>query len=539
MPSPTDDPLLLSTLHTPRSTAGARAVLPCLTILGHHDPKRIGERALLNALLIAQSVELSRAQPSFTPLAGGAATPLLDQHLTRAPVVLHPEHAGSVRIENRGVQLRVEGSAVSGSHVVSAEQVATGVVLELADRVVLLLHFTSNRALTEVPGLLGQSDAIDDLRRELSSVADLDTSVLLLGETGTGKELIARAIHARSGRRGAQFEAINMAAVPDATAVSTLFGHARGAFTGAHVRHAGLFERASGGTLLLDEIGDTPQAVQPMLLRAIETRRILPLGETGERAVDVRLLAATDADLTQDLDERTFSAALLHRLSGYAIHVPALRERREDIAVLLLRFVTDELATAGEPDRVGELIALLVSSGLLARIVRAPLPGNVRQLQNLARHVVISNRGRTPPVIVDAVERLLGDDRDAAASRSVSIPESSDHERLPSSLSPSLPASPPGSARVAEITEEQLVAALRAHAWSPTRAAASLGVPSGTLHDLMRRSGHVRRAADVSDDELREALDASAGNTREMAKLLSVSERALRITMRRRGLLQD
>jgi len=260
--------------------------------------------------------------------------------------------------------------------------------------------------------------------------------------------------------------------------------------------------------------------VQAMLLRAIETGRILPLGEGVERDVDVRLVAATDADLERELAERSFSAALLHRLAGYELHVPDLRARREDIPLLLMHFVDRELAATGEPERAGELLTLLIASRLLGRIVRHPLPGNVRQLRNLARHLVISNRGRDEPTITPAVERVLGDEAVV--------------EPAPQPASAGKAPSP----RPAEISNERLLQALRDHAWSPNRAAASLGIATGTLHDLMRRSGQVRRAADLTEDELRAAQTACGGDTRAMADRLCVSERGLRLALRQRGLLE-
>jgi two-component system nitrogen regulation response regulator GlnG len=537
MTSSSDDPLLLSTLRSrsTRPSTPPRAKLPCLTILGHPERARIGERAPLKALLLGQAVEVSRAQPSFGRAGSLQQAPLHDRHVSRTPFRVRPAASG-LTVEPNGTGLHVGGEPLIAPRTFGSAELELGVVLELEERVLLLLHYSSHRPPTELGGLIGQSDAIDALRCEIANVADLDTPVLVRGETGTGKELVAQAIHAASARREGRCVAVNMAAVPESTAVSTLFGHARGAFTGAHQRHEGVFERAAGGTLLLDEIGETPECVQPMLLRAIETRRILPLGESSERAVDVRLLAATDADLERDLDEHSFSAALLHRLSGYELHVPPLRARREDIPLLLLHFIDQELETTGEQSRAGALLALLLESRFLSRVVRHPLPGNVRQLRNLARHLVISNRGQAEPSVTSAMERVLGE-RSADALVSPSM--------RPSALPPPPPlprvADVPGAtqaARAAEITDARMIEALREHGWSPNRAAASLGIATGTLHDMMRRSGQVRRAADLSDEELRAAHAATGGETRAMADRLCVSERALRITLRQRGLAE-
>jgi len=521
MTSPTDDPLLHSTLRsTSKSSASKRATIPCLTVLGHRDRTRLGERAALKALLIGQAVEVSRAAPNFGKPGGAPGAPLADPHLSRTPFRLRADGAAGVIVEPNGVLLRAEGQLLTAPASFGAEDLVRGVVLEVNERALLLLHTSTNGRQTPLPGLLGQSDAIDELRCEIARVADLDTPVLVRGETGTGKELVAAALHALSPRCEAPFVAVNMAAVSEATAVSLLFGHARGSFTGAQQRHEGTFERAAGGTLLLDEIGETPGNVQPMLLRAIETRRILPLGDAVERNVDVRFVAATDADLERELEERSFSAALLHRLAGYELHVPQLRARREDIPLLLMAFIDQELAATAETGRADGLLALLIASHFLDRIVRHPLPGNVRQLRNLARHLVISNRGRGELSITSAVERALGDDElEPGPARPLSAP----------------PVSARGSSA---ISNDELLKALREHGWSPNRTAASLGIATGTLHDLMRRSGAVRRAADLSEEELRAARDACKGDTRAMADRLCVSERGLRIALRQHGLLE-
>jgi two-component system nitrogen regulation response regulator GlnG len=520
----TDDPLLDSTLRSQdKASSSRRATLPCLTVLGHPDRARLGERATLKALLVGQSVEVSRTQPKFGRPGEPASAPLADPYVSRTPFRLRTDSASGVVVEPCGVPLHAEGRELTAPAAFTAQDLERGVVLELGERVVLLLHTSTNRPLTELPGLLGQSDAIDELRCEITSVADLSTPVLVRGETGSGKELVARAIHALSPRRNAPFVAVNMAAVSESTAVSLLFGHARGAFTGAQQRHAGVFERAAGGTLLFDEIGEAPANVQPMLLRAIETHRILPLGDPTERDVDVRFVAATDADLERELAERSFSAALLHRLAGYELHVPELRARREDIPLLLMHFIDSELAATAESERASELLALLLASRFLGRIVRHSLPGNVRQLHNVARHLVISNRGKPELTITKAVERALG--------------EEDEQERVPPPRSTARPSATP-STRPAALTDAQLLEALREHSWSPNRAAASLGIATGTLHDLMRRSGAIRRAADLSDDELRAAHVQCSGDTRAMADVLCVSERGLRIALRQRGLLE-
>ena len=199
-------------------------------------------------------------------------------------------------------------------------------MLLLAGRIVLVLHPMPPAPAREVEGLglTGDSAAMAQVRADVRRVADLEVAVLLRGETGTGKELVARAIHRRSPRRSRPYLAVNMGAIPPALAAAELFGAARGAFTGADQRRTGYFSQAHGGTLFLDEIGETPPEVQVLLLRALETGEIQPVGAEAPRRVDVRVLAATDADLEAAIAAGRFRAPLLHRLNGYEIRLPAL-----------------------------------------------------------------------------------------------------------------------------------------------------------------------------------------------------------------------
>jgi two-component system nitrogen regulation response regulator GlnG len=176
--------------------------------------------------------------------------------------------------------------------------------------------------------------------------------VLLRGETGTGKELAARALHDAGPRRRRGFLAVNMGAVPPTLAAAELFGAARGAFTGADQKRIGYFTRADGGTLFLDEIGETPAEVQILLLRALDNREIQPVGGGDPQPVDVRLIAATDADLEGAMAAVRFRSTLLHRLSGYEIFLPQLRDRREDFGRLFLHFLSQELEATGQTGRL-------------------------------------------------------------------------------------------------------------------------------------------------------------------------------------------
>ncbi|MDH5740474.1 MAG: sigma 54-interacting transcriptional regulator [Nitrospira sp.] len=247
--------------------------------------------------------------------------------------------------------------------------------------------------------LVGKSPAMLRVYQLVRDVASVDTTVLIEGETGTGKELIARAIHSASGRREKPFIAANCAGLTDSILTSQLFGHRRGAFTGAVNDQQGLFEAAEGGTLFLDEIGDVPQPVQTALLRVLQEKEITRLGEARPRKVDVRVLAATHHNLSEDVVRGSFRADLLYRIRIARVQLPPLRERREDIPLLAHSFLMAICAANGKTiDRL--------SPETLHRLMSYVWPGNVRELRSAIEFAVISCKGTEvspadlPPEIV-------------------------------------------------------------------------------------------------------------------------------------------
>ncbi|HEV8037633.1 MAG TPA: sigma 54-interacting transcriptional regulator [Bryobacteraceae bacterium] len=236
--------------------------------------------------------------------------------------------------------------------------------------------------------IIGDSPQFRSVLDQVATVAPTDASVLILGETGTGKELIARAIHDLSGRRERTFVKLNCAAIPTGLLESELFGHEKGAFTGAIMQKAGRFELANKGTLFLDEIGDIPLELQPKLLRALQEHEFERLGGTRTIKVDVRLVAATNRDLAQMINERQFRTDLYYRLSVFPISVPPLRERADDIPKLV-RYFTQKFAR-----RMNKHVES-ISQETMDALVRYPWPGNVRELENLIERAVILTRGTT------------------------------------------------------------------------------------------------------------------------------------------------
>jgi transcriptional regulator with GAF, ATPase, and Fis domain len=235
---------------------------------------------------------------------------------------------------------------------------------------------------SELPHIVGNSAALRGVLEMVRIVAPTDATVLINGETGTGKELIAEAIHKCSGRSNGPFVKVNCAAIPAGLLESELFGHERGAYTGAVARSIGRFERAHRGTLFLDEIGDLPLELQPKLLRVIQERQFERLGGAASIHTDVRVVCATHRNLFKMINERQFRADLFYRLSVFPISLPPLRERPEDICLLVEHFVADCAA------RMRKRITA-ISAEFMAALVRHSWPGNVRELQNLIERSVI------------------------------------------------------------------------------------------------------------------------------------------------------
>jgi DNA-binding NtrC family response regulator len=247
------------------------------------------------------------------------------------------------------------------------------------------LSLRRNQERFTLANIVAKSAKMLEILDLLTEVARLDTTVLVHGETGVGKELLARSLHFSGPRRDKPFVAVNCAAIPEELFESELFGHRRGAFTGASETRRGHFQLASGGTLLLDEIGEMPLPLQTKLLRAIEEQKITPVGAERALDIDVRFIATTNRDLREAVDQGTFRRDLFYRLSVLPIRVPPLRERLDDIPELAAHFLAESVRRCKKPVRG------LAPSALQA-LVRYPWPGNVRELQNVIERAVILAR---------------------------------------------------------------------------------------------------------------------------------------------------
>jgi formate hydrogenlyase transcriptional activator len=311
--------------------------------------------------------------------------------------------------------------------------------------------------------IVGESPSLRAAVSQATLAAPGDTTILLLGETGSGKELLARFIHERSSRSKGPFVPVNCAALPEALVESELFGHEKGAFTGAIARKPGKFEIANRGTLLLDEIGDLPKEAQAKLLRVLQDREVHRVGSTQSIVVDVRVIAATNQDLEEAVDGHSFRADLYYRLSVFPIRIPPLRERREDIPQLAQHFVA-HFAT-----RLRKRVERLAPAAI-RRLQEYHWPGNIRELQNVVERAVVLTQGEI--VESDAIMVVTG-------SRKRDVSKSSDALTL------------------ADAERSAIVAALEAAHWRVSGrggAADRLGLKPTTLHAKMKKLGIQRQS---------------------------------------------
>jgi len=251
-----------------------------------------------------------------------------------------------------------------------------------ADVVDSLRRILERRRLQQLTGLIGESDAMREVMVQVEQMAPVSSTVLIEGESGTGKELVARAIHLLSNRRSKPFIAVNVGALPESLLESELFGHEKGAFTGAAERRLGRFELASTGTLFLDEIGEIPPSTQVKLLRVLEERELVRVGGTQAIRVDVRVVAATNQPLRELVEQGEFRSDLFYRLNVLRIYLPPLRERPEDVPILVRRFVQDYSERHVRPFRG-------ISAEAMQLLMDYPWPGNVRELRNLVESMVV------------------------------------------------------------------------------------------------------------------------------------------------------
>jgi len=500
-----------------------------VTILHHPDLSRVGEVAMLLDAGSTQSMSVNRDAPTFRSTSGEKTACLSTRQVSRAELRVEGCGQAGIRLAPAdGLRVTVDGEVVSEPVAIPSKRLVRGVIVELSETVALLLHAIDLRSSTKVQAaataagqdLVGHSNAIREAWDELVKVSDQTIPVLLRGPSGVGKELAAALIHQLSGRRG-RYVCVNMAAIPPTVAASELFGHREGSFSGASRSHQGFFQQADSGTLFLDEIGDTPEAIQPLLLRAVELGVVQPVGGPAQK-VDVRLIAATDSNLESAVADGGFRGALLHRLEGYPVQIPALRERLDDVPRLFLHFFRQELAHTGELSKLkssGDAEPPWVPWSFVRKLCRYPWPGNVRELRNVARQIAIANRGEAnfrPPAQLES--RL-----DAAA--------------LVPAPSSGAPADSEPAKRSYDADDAEIRAALRANAFHVGRTATHLNVSRGWLSTRMRSCEGVRIAGELEQGDIDNALDGCGHDTKQAALDLEVSERGLVLQMKRLGII--
>lgn len=335
-----------------------------------------------------------------------------------------------------------------------------------------LMHLRShNRYLrqelgVDLPGgraIVGQSEAVGKMLRQIERVAAADSTVLISGESGTGKELVALAIHALSERKSGPFVRLNCAAVPESLVDSELFGHEKGAFTSAVERRMGRFELADGGTLLLDEVSEMDLAVQAKLLRVLQEREFERVGGSRTIQINTRVIAATNRNLEEYAASGEFRSDLFYRLNVVPIHVPPLRERREDIPLLMERFVTRSSRKIHEQPRFSE--------GAVQCMMSYDWPGNIRELENVVEHMCVMSDG--PLIDVDSLPAFVR----GVQSQSVAVAPAM-----------SLPREPEfDSFNLKDLERQTIIKALRAEEGNRARTADVLGVSIRTLRNKLNQ----------------------------------------------------
>jgi transcriptional regulator with GAF, ATPase, and Fis domain len=401
--------------------------------------------------------------------------------------------SGRITVEDLG---STNGTSIQGRKLAPGERgvLTLGTVFEVGSATMVLQRTTSlgapsRRTPTEVPGTVVRDPAMKRLYEMLDVVAPTGLSVLILGETGVGKEVFAEALHRRSSRVGAPFLKLNCAALPESILEAELFGYEKGAFTGATQTKVGLFEAADGGTLFLDEVGEMAASTQTKVLRALESGEVMRLGSSTTRKVDVRFLSAANRDLRKLVASGGFRADLFFRLNGITMTLPPLRKRPEDVLPLAEVFLDRAARKLGKPPpRLGEDARKALGAH--------PWPGNVRELRNVIERAVVL----CPGVVLLPEHLLLQEGELEAPSESqpssAPLPGAASDEQVTLRL-PLRPNSPELKGKLEEFERAQILEALAKTTGNQTRAAKLLGIARRTLIKKMVRYGIERPRADT------------------------------------------
>ena len=503
----------------PLAATGPSVARPTAVVLFHSDLTRIGARTPAELLADGRPVELGRHGPDFVGPGDRPSGPIADPCVSRDQLSLRwNAQAWRFEIERSpGGRRSVRCLTPDFKALADADPIPPGGYVVVGDR--LLLYLTLRKppnGLDTTLDIIGESAGTQTLCERVTRVASIDRPVLVHGETGVGKERVAHAIHAVSDRSNGPFKIVNCASIPEHLFESELFGHRRGAFTGATADHEGMFRAAEGGTLFLDEVGELPLVLQAKMLRAVQERRVKAVGEVEERAVDVRIVAATNRDLTALVEASRFRSDLLFRLNTLQLNVPPLRLRPDDIPRLFVHFLDSE-ARSSEPLRrlwrSADARPPPLPLSLFLALLRWSWPGNVRELINLVFETIAENLHEGPFTLPPWAG--LAEDPTAPATPVPTEPDKPTSQGRPD--------------------EAVLIAALESHDFKQEHTARALCISRSTLHRWMRELG-VRRPRDVTAADIDAARASGVEDLAELAAYLKISPRGLQLRLSTLGI---
>ncbi|TWB37529.1 sigma 54-interacting transcriptional regulator [Nitrospirillum pindoramense] len=502
------------TLHGAAPWSGRDHTVACLGIVWHPDPSLVG---MITPLAFGPdgAFALSRFQPLFRSAVGQNLRALEDRHISRQPLEIRRRgpRTFDIRPPESRMSVSVNGRVIEGPQTVSLDELGADILICLSDTVILSIFEASLPIQTEAAkhGLIGISQSVQVAWGLIRQAAPTALPVFVSGATGVGKELVASAIHALSGRATQKLHTINMATLSPALAHAELFGAAAGAYTGATRERSGLFALADGATLFMDEIGDTPKEVQPMLLRALECGEYRKLGDSRNQKADVRVISATD----RPLDDPAFNQPLRRRLEGVVIKLAPLSERRVDIGLLLRHFLT-----RGEPNLNAFDPAALSAVKVMPLLLHS-WPGNIRELIGVARQIRLG----TPVTLATDLAAGAPSPRPAMAGAGAAT-------GVPAR------ATPPDTAErkrrdPATVDEAELLAALEGAGWNVKAAAELLNVSRTSLYRLMERSPTLRTAGDIPAEQLLDVMQRHPGDIEAWSQDLRIPKDSLKRHLRR------
>lgn len=572
----------------------AGSEVPRLRLLYHVDLSRIGAVSHPSAALEAgEWLPIGRGEPLFaTPSPQDLWRPLADPMISRTQLRIRwlresacfeLAPAPAARRKLHAPRL-CAGTAGAGEEIQSTVRLPAGSCVAIEDRVLIGLEVMSRSYGIDEDrlGFVGESEEMWRLRRDVAEIGRFRRPALILGETGAGKELVASAIHRAGSGRAGPFVPVNCAALPEQLVESMLFGHTRGAFTGADVSRDGLFRAAHGGTLFLDELCEMCIGIQPKLLRTLQDGLVTAVGQHKSAPVDVRLLAATNRDPQTEITAGRLRADLYHRLAAHVVCVPPLRARRLDIPALFVHFLDRQRRDHLELERLwreGQRWRAVIPLSFFVDLMRGVWAGNVRELENVAEQTARRNLGEGPfqppglppePVAASAassdaraphgntaqqtepappgvwtrappataLRATLAEVSEELGIARKTLAKLLDEESLGALLRESAAAEDGTIERTGRLrarAAESLLAVLCKHDFNQAQAAKALGVSAWTLIRLMQELGFPR-PADLSAAEIRAGLDSAGGDVAEAASLLKVSEHGLKKRLSELGL---